>query len=92
MREIQELTLQSVAEATRVEQLIEARRQKFIMDTSDWHQRRRVDGRMWGGGLHFLGIPTASIDLGRVAGHPGVIPNQPSVFAVFKNGQRIQCS
>jgi hypothetical protein len=85
MREIQELTIRSVAEVTRIDDVIEERRQKFHQDLSDW---RRLTERGWeasfpGGGLHIIGIPTTSFELGRVAGRADLLPSAPVLKARF---------
>jgi hypothetical protein len=83
MREIQELTIQAIAEATRVEDLIEERRQTFRDQTSDWLKPTGEGENMWGGGLHFVGMPTTMIDLGRVVGRPRLIYFEPKLEARF---------
>jgi hypothetical protein len=49
MREIQELTLQAVSQATKIEALIEDRRRKYYEHLSHW---LRHPGAGWGCGLH----------------------------------------
>lgn len=83
MREVQELTIQSMAEASRVETAIERRRERFLNATHTWLQPR--DNVTWGGGLHILGIPTTSVDLIRVVGRPEITPGQPRVYVRFQN-------
>jgi hypothetical protein len=63
MREIQELTMQAVAEATRIEATISGRREKFLVESAGWFNRQ---GGAPGGGLQILGLPTIPIDLVRV--------------------------
>jgi hypothetical protein len=92
MREIQELTIQSVAEATRIETTIGERRAKFANNTVGWHSIRRENGKCWGGGLHLFGIPTTPIDLGRVVGRPALLPVQYSIVANFGSGNKVECT
>jgi predicted HTH transcriptional regulator len=68
MREVQELTIQAVSEATRIDAVIKERRTQFRVELDDWLRKNRKGGDpLWGGGLQLLAIPTTSVDLGRVA-------------------------
>ena len=67
MREIQELTIRSAAEATRVDDTIR-------------QYRNNARDRFIGGStglLHFVGLPTTSFDLGRVVRRPELLPAEP---------------
>jgi schlafen family protein len=85
MREIQELTLRSVGEAVRIDTAIERRRRSFQQDLSDW--ARTVDSmkrpRLPANGVHLVGIPTTTFDLGRVAGRPELLSAGPGLKARF---------
>jgi hypothetical protein len=70
MREIQELTIQSLNEGRRIDDLIANRREEFRQRLSSW--LRGVQSAS-GAGLHFIAAPTSTMDLGRVAGRPGLI-------------------
>jgi hypothetical protein len=91
MREIQELTIQSVAEATRIETTITERRAKFLDDAGEWHRMRSENG-MQGGALHMLGVPTAPIDLVRVVGRPHLTGALASVSVSLNGGTRVECT
>ncbi len=69
MREIQELTIRSVAEATRVDEIIRQHRDKSRCSL--------IVGNT--GALHFVGFPTTSFDLGRVVGRPELLPTEPRI-------------
>ena len=86
MREIQELTMQAVSEATKIETTISDRREKFRVYASGWVNAKNVSGA----GLHVLGVPTIPIDLGRVVGRPRLISFAPRVVARF-NTQEVNC-
>jgi Putative DNA-binding domain len=88
MREIQELTMQAVSEATRIETTISKRRQKFREPGKAWLAEKATDARV---GLHILAIPTIPIDLGRVKGRPRLTNFAPTVTAQLANGQRDCC-
>ena len=82
MREIQELTIQAASEATRLDKLISERRQSFREQTFAWLSSvHQPSESTWGGGLHFIGIPTTPIDLGRVVSRPGLVNFAPAVTA-----------
>jgi hypothetical protein len=85
MREIQELTIRAVAEVTRIDDLIEKRRARFHGDFSDWiRQSEPAGARYPGGGLHLIGVPTTSFDLGRVVGRSDLIPCSRPLRARFR--------
>jgi hypothetical protein len=79
MRQIQELTMQSVAEATRVAEIISDRRAKFRTELHDW-LKGRPNGII-GGGLHIIAVPTTLLDLGRVVGRPELTTFQARLTA-----------
>jgi hypothetical protein len=85
MREIQELTMQAVSEATRIETTISERRKKFREDTAKWLRG------LPGGGLHVLAMPTIPIDLGRVVGRPRLTNFAPTITAQWPQGQQAPC-
>ena len=91
MREIQELTIQSIAEATRIETTINERRGKFLSDAMDWHGHRLENGRRWGGGFQLIGIPTTPVELVRVVGRPGLTGAPSRVFAGFGGERQVEC-
>ena len=91
MREVQELTIQWIAEANRVEATINERRAKFLNEAGDWHDFRRVNGERHGGGLHLLGVPTTPLDLVRVAGRLDLTGALARVCANF-GGRPIECT
>jgi hypothetical protein len=72
MRQIQELTIQSLAEARRIEDAIESMRSEFRQRLND---RLRVNWpeKPQGAGLQFIAVPTSPIDLGRVTGRNGLV-------------------
>lgn len=92
MREIQELTIQSVAETTRVENTIAERRRTFMSSVHEWHSQRRENGLLWGGGLHFFGIPTTAMDLVRIAGRPELTPLHPRVNVRHGKQPPVECA
>jgi hypothetical protein len=83
MREIQELTIRSVAEVARVDEVIEEGRERFRSDLSDWTRLNEPTGgtRIPGGGVHIVGIPTTSFDLGRVTGRDELHPSATTLRA-----------
>jgi hypothetical protein len=87
MREIQELTMQAVSEATKVEVTISERRKKFRERASSWVNAKNASGA----GLHVLGVPTIPMDLGRVVGRPRLISFTPTVIAKFQGNQDASC-
>jgi hypothetical protein len=91
MREIQELTIQSIAEATRIEATINERRAKFLKEATDWHGFRMEKGVRRGGGLQLLAVPTTPMDLIRVVGRPNLTGALARVFASFNGGARVEC-
>jgi hypothetical protein len=92
MREIQELTIQAVSEATQIDTAISDRRLSFRKELNDWLHKVRKDGNpLWGGGYHLLAIPTTKIDLGRVAGRPKL--TNLLVTTVVKIGpNKVECA
>lgn len=92
MREIQELTIQAFSEASRIDALIRERREKFRDQTINWLSaaRQPSESPPWGGAVHFIGIPTTPIDLGRVAGRRELVTVAPKVTARFP-GREIPC-
>lgn len=89
MREIQELTMQAVSEAARVETAIAERRKLSDSRITQWLQAR---GRGSGIGLHILGLPTIPIDLGRIAGRPRYTNFAPQITANFQGGNSVVCN
>jgi hypothetical protein len=85
MREIQELTIQAVSEATRLETIISERRKKFREETLQWLRGAP------GGGFHVVAVPTIPIDLGRVVGRPALTNFGPTITAHWPNGNQTQC-
>jgi schlafen family protein len=84
MREIHELTMQAVSEATRIEATIEGRRQQFRGELEEWlHQERTATQEFWGVGLHLFALPTVPLDLGRVVGRGQLINLACSTTAIF---------
>jgi hypothetical protein len=88
MREIQELTMQAVAEATRIEATISGRREKFLVESAGWFNRH---GGAPGAGLQILGLPTIPIDLVRVVGRPRLTDFASKVIARFAGAPGAQC-
>ena len=92
MREIQELTIQSLAEATRVASTISDRRSKFSADLLKWTSRRQPISITVAGGIHMIAVPTTQVDLGRVVGRPELVSlGSTSVVAKFPNTE-VNCS
>jgi Schlafen, AlbA_2 len=83
MRQIQELTIQSVAEGTRVNETILERRAKFRTALHDWLKTRQPPTAAPGGGLHIVAMPTTLLDLGRVVGRPELTAFRARVTARF---------
>jgi hypothetical protein len=84
MREIQELTIQAVSEATRIETTTKDRRSQFRAELGKWLHERRTGGRpLWGGGYHLFAVPTTPLDLGRVVGRPKLTDLLVSTIAKF---------
>jgi len=94
MRHIQELTIQAMAEARRVEDDIRDGRELFRNALETWlgydqlHEPndngvviRTVPKA--GSAIQFLGIPTAPLDLGRIAGQSELYPRFPSLKATI---------
>jgi Schlafen, AlbA_2 len=91
MREIHELTIQAVAEATRIDAIIKERRETFRTQTLHWLKSvHQSNDTLWGGGMHFVGIPTSTLDLGRVVGRPRLQNFLPAVSALFGE-RKIAC-
>jgi Putative DNA-binding domain len=74
MREIQELTIRSIAEATRIDDTIKQYRRN-VRDFPKVHDT---------GELHFIGVPTTSFDLGRVVGRSEILPSKPFIRVHFR--------
>jgi hypothetical protein len=93
MREIQEMTIQSAAEATRVDEAIEKRRENFRHEFVNWNKRRDDHGTptLGAAAVHFVGVPTTPFDLGRVAGRSDILPHIPRLTALVGGG-RHNCS
>jgi len=83
MREIQELTIQSVAEATRIETTIAERRGKFRNAVTALFAGQPVAG------FHVFAIPTTAIDLGRVVGRPRLTSFSPKVTAHISGAEHV---
>jgi len=91
MREIQELTIQAVSEIGRVDSVIRESRDRFLSQTIGFLAAERQPGEPpWGGAVHFVGVPTTPIDLGRVAGRRELVDMVPKVTAHFA-GREIPC-
>jgi hypothetical protein len=83
MREIQELTIQSVNEAGRIEAAIAERRSAFLQQ--DLHFLAVAGAR--GTGFQFFALPTTPIELGRIAGRPGLVNLSYNVTVDSEAGQ-----
>jgi len=86
MREIQELTIRALSDARRVESTIEQRRDLCVRLASQ--ELYPLGGA--GGGVHFIGVPTIPLDLGRVAGRPELTEMEGRVRAILQ-GHTFQC-
>jgi hypothetical protein len=86
MREIQELTIQAVVEATHVDAIVKDGREAFFSATLDWLSSNEAPR----GGMHFIGVPTTPFDLGRVAGRPRLTNFVPTTIAQF-TGREFEC-
>jgi Putative DNA-binding domain len=74
MREIQELTIQVLSEATRTESKIRERRARFREASARWVKNaHHVHEEHWGVALQFFAMPASPIDLVRVVGRPNLI-------------------
>jgi hypothetical protein len=74
MREIQELTIQAISEAARVDKKIRERRDQFREASALWIKNTHVaHEEPWGAAFQFLAMPTSPIDLVRVVGRPSLI-------------------
>jgi Putative DNA-binding domain len=92
MREIQELTIQAASEAARVDILIKERREKSRDQTIEWLSTSHQPSESpWGGGAHFIGVPTTPIDLGRVVGRRELVTVAPTITARFPNQRETAC-
>jgi hypothetical protein len=87
MREIQELTLQSISDITKIDATIDTRRKKYRGELYEW---LRV-GSVWGCGLHIVAVPTTPMELGRVAGRPTLTNFPFGVVADFGKDNQHQC-
>jgi hypothetical protein len=70
MREIQELTVQTLTEATRLETVIADRRRHHREAAAKWINAPKEEGPGWGVAVQYLAVPATAIDLGRVVGRP----------------------
>ena len=91
MRQIQELTIQSVAEATRVNEVISERRTRFRGTWHEWLKTKQEVTKIVGGGLHMVALPTTALDLGRVVGRPELTAFQTCIIAHLSD-RHIRCS
>ena len=92
MREIQELTIQAVSEAGRIDSVIRERSEKFRDETIRFLATDSTPTNPpWGGGVYFVGVPTTPIDLGRVVGRHELVNMAPKVLAGF-GGREIPCT
>jgi len=84
MREIQDLTITAVSEASKVDALIAARRKKNYSEALGYLKSVYTPQESaWGGGIHFLATPTTAFDLGRVVGRPELTKFSTAVTANF---------
>jgi Putative DNA-binding domain len=91
MREIQELTIQAVSEMGRVDTVIKESRERFFSQTITFLTAGTMPTNPpWGGAVHFVGVPTTPMDLGRVAGRRELVDMAPNVLARF-GGREIPC-
>jgi hypothetical protein len=70
MREVQELTVQALTEATRLETVIADRRRHHREAAARWINAPKEEGTGWGVAVQYLAVPATAIDLGRVVGRP----------------------
>lgn len=90
MREIQELTIQAVSEVGRVDAVIRESRDRSVSETLGFLAGNAPTNPPWGGAVHFIGVPTTPIDLGRVVGRRELVDMAPNVVAHF-GGREIPC-
>src|SRR5262249_16614060 len=91
MREIHELTLQAVSEATRVESSVDERRKAFRIKSHDWLMETHGGSPGWGCGEQFVGVPAPQLDLGRVVGRPNLLKVETQTVAHL-NGRDLPCT
>jgi hypothetical protein len=89
MREVQELTMHAVSEATRIEATIAKRRSEFRHTFYEWLRTQATKVGLEGGGLQLLAIPTIPIDLGRLVGRPRLTDFSPTAAAHLVAGPTI---
>jgi hypothetical protein len=87
MREVQELTMQAVSEAIKIDTTISKRREDFRVRALGWFNAKNSSGAA----THILCVPTTPIDLGRVVGRHLTIPTS-SVVASFKPSNEFICN
>jgi Putative DNA-binding domain len=91
MREIQDLTIQSMSQATKIDETIAARRGEHRTQALSWLESTRTSQEgIWGGGLQLFGIPTTAFDLGRVVGRPQLTNLLTTMTADF-GGEKYPC-
>jgi hypothetical protein len=74
MREIQELTIQAISEATKTTEKVLSRREYFRDFSSAWVRSKHVTPEpLWGAALQFFAMPSSSIDLIKVVGRPNLV-------------------
>jgi hypothetical protein len=84
MRQIQELTIQSVAEASRVDSTLSERGVKFRTALYSWLKEKHSGAaNVAGGSLDMIAVPTTALDLGRVVGRPELTEFQARAVATF---------
>jgi hypothetical protein len=87
MREIQELTIQAVSEAARVEKKILERRDQFRETSARWIKNTHaVHEQSWGAALQFFAMPASPTDLVRVVGRPNLINLNSMTLAATGRG------
>jgi len=89
MREVQELTVQTLTEGTRLEAVIADRRRRHREDAAKWINAPKSDGAGWGVAVQYLAVPATAIDLGRVVGRPRLTELDSIVVATMP-GKAVQ--